>query len=130
MVINNYTFINYVCLNGRKKGGIPMEQTEKINGLEKTIVEVKTSFMEFKSDVTRTLSELKDLIASKDHEIKTLQGKIEELEKNFSEDDAVNEEVQPSTEESTPAEPETTSEVKVTTEASEEDQEKENEPTA
>lgn len=107
-----------------------MEQTEKINGLEKTIVEVKTSFMEFKSDVTRTLSELKDLIASKDHEIKTLQGKIEELEKNFSEDDAVNEEVQPSTEESTPAEPETTSEVKVTTEASEEDQEKENEPTA
>jgi len=102
-----------------------MDQIEKINGLEKTIVEVKTSFMEFKSDVTRTLSELKDLIASKEHEIKTLQGKIEVLEKNFSEEDAVNEEVQPSTEE-TPAEPETTTE----TETKEEDQEKENEPTA
>lgn len=102
-----------------------MEQIEKINGLEKTIVEVKTSFMEFKSDVTRTLSELKDLIASREHEIKTLQGKIEALEKNFSEEDAVNEDVQPSAEEPVPAEPEAP-----TTETKEEDQEKENEPTA
>ena len=96
-----------------------MEQTEKINGLEKTIVEVKTSLMEFKSDVTRTLSELKDLIASKEHEIKTLHGKIEALEKNFTEEDAVNEEVQPSTEE-----------VDTEVKTKEEDQEKENEPTA
>jgi len=121
MVINNYTFINYVCQNGKKKGGIPMEQTEKINGLEKTIVGLITEFREFKSEVTRTISELKDLVASKEHEMRNLQAQIEEIQKTFSEEDAVNEEVQPSTEE-----PETTTE----TETKEEDQEEENEPTA
>tara|TARA_Y100000310_G_C20661108_1_gene804862 strand:- start:345 stop:725 length:381 start_codon:yes stop_codon:yes gene_type:complete len=107
MVINNYTFINYVCQNGKKKGGIPMEQIERIESLEKQLVEVKNAHQELKSEVTRSISELKDLVASKEHEIKNLQAKIEEIQKTFSEDDAVNEEVEPSTEE-TPAEPEST----------------------
>jgi peptidoglycan hydrolase CwlO-like protein len=109
-----------------------MELNEKVDGLEKTIVEVKTKFNEFKSDVVRTLSELKDLIASKDHEISTLQGKIEALEKNFAEEDEVNAEVETQTEESTPAEPEAPAEPEQSTDAEskDEDQEKENEPTA
>ena len=77
-----------------------MDETNKIDTLEREVNALKQSMEQMKSETTTALSKMNDTLATKDQEINNLRVSIEELKKNYEVEETVNDAPKP---EETPA---------------------------
>ncbi len=75
---------------GSGKGGARMDQN-KLESIEREIVELRKTYENLKSELASIASELRNSLAKKDHEINELRASIEQLKRNYSIEEAENE---------------------------------------
>ena len=63
----------------------------KLESIEREIVELRKTYENLKSELASTASDLRNSLAKKDHEINELRVSIEQLKRNYSIEEAENE---------------------------------------
>lgn len=69
-----------------------MDETSKVEALEREVNALKESMEQAKSDTTAALSKMSDMLAAKDQEINSLRASIEELKRDYEIEEESNEE--------------------------------------
>jgi archaellum component FlaC len=69
-----------------------MDETNKVEALEREVNALKESMEQAKSDTTAALSKMSDMLAAKDQEINSMRASIEELKRNYEIEEESNEE--------------------------------------
>lgn len=69
-----------------------MDETSKVEALEREVNALKESMEQAKSDTAAALSKMSDMLAAKDQEINSLRAAIEELKRNYEIEEESNEE--------------------------------------
>ena len=77
-----------------------MDETNKLEGLQREVAALKQNQEQMKSEMTTALSKMNDVLATKDQELNNLRAAVEELKKNYEVEETVNDAPKP---EETPA---------------------------